>query len=513
MTQTQANDDGRGIGRRRFVQIGIGATAASAGIGAGSQPAAAQSCDPEESISCSYGDEPDYGVSYLVGQVKEHFSGLGSDEEISQLQEETLWNQTHYDARTIQSANDSVLTTLSNLLENAKSVAYQQGRAAIFKGLNNGLSVDDALQEGISEATSYLLTNQKNLLERWNVVVTQIQNLDDRAISLESMASSDLFDLKASSKSDIRKIQQEDITLLDGSVVDHFRVDFGSNSGIQFRLDPQKYYTDGVRLVAQENPYSDDGDRPTFIDLDRWKNTWTEIEQIDSDVESELQSFANGIADKYAAGDISVEDIATPRDLWEMSSDDSDTPYAAADLAGLGLEVNQQSSVVIELLNDATKLEGSVYLSQSPIGQALIAGNVYDPGLSRSSGDTIEDYAGSESDPIPIDGLAFIAYNTDNGSTYDQINQPFKVQSVFGEDGQELQSASFEPSTGQQTTTTNIDELRSELQSLNDEIIELEEERRELATGGNGAGGNTGGIIAAAAGVGGFLALLLGGGN
>jgi hypothetical protein len=253
-------------------------------------------------------------------------------------------------------------------------------------------------------------------------------------------------------------------------------------------------------------------------DHDRWINVISEIEAKHDEAIDELRTFANGIQSDYVAGDISTEDLTTPRDLWKMSSDDAETPYAAADLAGLGLEVNQKSLVVIELLDDATKLEGSVYLSKSPIGESLAAGNVYDPNRSRSTDadgnpDTIDDYEATESDPIPLDGLAFIAYNTDSGSTYDQIQQTFKVQSVFGEDGEELQSASFEPSTGQQTTTTDIDELRKELEATNEEIIRLENERQELATGGGGGGGggNTGGIIAAAAGVGGILALLLGG--
>ena len=519
------------IGRRGFVKLGIGATAATAGIGAGSSPAAAESCDPEQSLSCSYGYAPDYGVSYLVGRVKEHFSGLGDTETYSDKQRDQLYIQTHQDISIIRSENDRTLTQASNLIANAKSVAYQIGRAELLEQLNSGADFADAKVAAEDEITAYFVPTQKNVIERYSVMITQIELSLQRAneLGIGRILEFDWF--SGTNSPEPVYTGTTSYTLLNGETMD-YQYPYGDayhlGTTVQYYIDslgvPDDKDMDSQNtafyIIADSNLGYESKD--LFKDWTRWRDLMNNIESTHQSALDEFRTFANGIQTEYIAGDISTEDLVTPRDLWEMSSDDVETPYAAADLAGLGLEVNQESSVVINLLNDGISREGTVYLSKSPIGNSLAVGNVYDPNLSRSTDsngnytDIIDDYAGTESDPIPLDGLAFIAYNTDNGSTYDQIQQPFNVESAFGEDGQELQNVDYAPSTGQQTTTTDIDELRSELQSLNDEIIELEEERRKLATSSTGTGvfgGNDGGIIAAAAAGGALLFVLLGGGS
>ena len=169
---------------------------------------------------------------------------------------------------------------------------------------------------------------------------------------------------------------------------------------------------------------------------------------------------------------------------------------------------------VVDLLDDERLIDGSVYLSQSPIGESLSVGTVYDPTANRETDDdgtptdSADSYDGTVDDPIPLDGLTYVAYNTaDGGSTYSQIQQPFEVVDAVGEDGGTLDEVSYAPSGGQQTTTTDINELREELQAMNDEINELEDQRREAATGGGislGIGGDispgvVGGVVAALA--------------
>ena len=535
MTQTQANDDGGGgsrIGRRNFVRLGIGAGAAAAGIGAGSGPAAAQTCDPEQSLSCSYGDEPDYGLSYLVGRVKQHFGGLGTDEDYQEAQSDSIHLQSYYDATTIRAADDSVLTTLTNLVANAKSVAYQEGRAAFLEALNAGDTVATAESKGITAIKDYIAPNQANLVERRSVAMTQVEQAHTRAAEISGVSPNDIWEFYAPgispSSYPIASFKTHEVTLVDGSTATerYAYQPSGLNGEVEHANVIWKSFNDvGQKtndIAVKSVPDDDKKGRKIINNRGRFQTVFDDLVTAHDEAKSELQAFASGIADTYQAGDIKTEDLVTPRDLWEMSSDDSETPYAAADLSGLGLEVNQNSAVVINLLNDGTSLEGTVYLSKSPIGNSLAVGNVYDPNLSRSTDadgnytDTIDDYAGTESDPIPLDGLSFIAYNTDNGSTYDQIKQPFKVDSAFDENGEELQNIDYAPSTGQQTTTTDLDELRSELQSLNDEIIRLEEERQELATSSTGTGvfgGSDGGIIAAAAAGGALLFVLLGGGG
>ena len=532
--------------RRQFIR-GAGVVGATvAGIGAGSSPTAAQnetdsgdSCDPEESLECSYGGEPDYGVSYLVGRVKNHFGGLGTESNYDKAEARSLFLQARSDAKIIQSGNDSVLTSIRNLAENARSAAYQEGRAALLEAVNNGSTPLNAVQPGRKAIQNYIAPNQKNVIERWNVMFEQVKLIIERARETEGTSPGNIFNggdlnfAEADPENPSSSHGQKMYSLVNGEQMFadgmrwHTSNKWGNKLYSTISIDEAKAgaYDDStpgtVRVKA--DPQTDGSEQIVVINHRPFKKVLNSLQQAYQDAYSDLESFAQGINDKYTAGQIDTEDITTPRDLWEMSSEDAENPYAAADLAGLGLEVNQASSVTVDLLDDERLIDGSVYLSKSPIGESLSVGTVYDPTASRQTDDdgnptdSADDYGGTVDDPVPLDGLTFIAYNTDSGgSTYTQIQQPFEVVDAVGKDGETLDEVGYEPSGGQQTTTTNITELREELQAMNDEVTRLEEEQREAATGG-GLFGDIGGNVSGQTVVGVIVVLLalagLGGGG
>lgn len=508
MTQTQSDGD-RGGGstttnttRRGFVRLGLGATAAAAaGIGAGSSPATAQVLQ-----TTGGGTNP---VSYLTGRLKDHFGFLGDSSSYDKTAAESFYLQARQDHTFIRESNLQVLTSVQNLSQNASQVAYQEARVAALQALNNGNTPTEAISAGQQAVTDYIIPNQKNLVDRFSTAATHIEMIYNRAQDSSVVDPADLWD-------GINGFPTNSYTLADGSTYDYIGID-KSSAGEKLQG------TINTVLLLGNVPYTSESyDDIGAMRATKFQSVLSSLETAHSEAQSNISKFINGIKDKYNAGDISTEDLTQPSDFYGMASEDSENPYAAADLAGLGLEVNQTSSVIIKLLDTDEQIEGSVYLSKSPIGKSLTVGNVYDPSLSRTTDtdgnytDSESDYAGDSSDPYPIDGLAYIAYNTDSGSTYDQIQQPFEVVNAFNEDGEELQNVGYEPSKGQQTTTTDIDELREELQAMNEEIIRLEEERRELATGGGGGifgGSGDGGIIAAAAAAGALLFVVLGGGS
>ena len=522
------------LSRRQFVRIGAGVGVATTGIGAGMLPVAAQnetdteqSCDPEESLECSYGGEPDYGISYLIGRVKNHFFGLGTEGNYEQAEARSLFLQARSDAKIIQSGNDSVLTSITNLAENARSVAYQQGRAAYLEAVNDGTSPINALQPGRTAIEAYITPNQRNVIERWNVIFEQVKLIINRATEVDGTSPGKIFsggDLKfteADPENPKSSYGQKLYTLVDGekAFADGMRWHTSNKWGNRLystisinRAKAGAWDDDTPGTVdVKADPETDGSERIVVINHRPFKKALNSLERAYEDAYSDLEAFAQGIQDEYIAGTIDTEDLVTPRDLWEMSSDDAENPYAAADLAGLGLEVNQSSSITVDLLEDSVLLDGTVYLSKSPIGESLSVGTVYDPTAGRETDDdgnpidSADDYEGTVDDPVPLNGLTYIAYNTaDGGSTYSQIQQPFEVVDAVGEDGQTLDEVSYAPSGGQQTTTTNINELRAELQAMNDEINDLEDQRREAATGGGislGIGGDispgvVGGVVA-----------------
>ena len=523
------------LSRRQFVRIGagVGVAASTAGIGTVAaqggegETADGESCNPEQQVDCTWSGEPDYGVSYLIGRVKDHFFGLGTEDNYEQAEARSLYLQARSDAELIQSGNDSVLTSITNLSANARSVAYQQGRAAYLEAVNDGTSPLNAVQPGRTAIQEYIVPNQRNVIERWNVIFEQVKLIINRAREVDGTGPKKIFnggDLKfteADPENPKSSYGQKMYTLVDDEKMFadgmrwHTSNKWGNKlySTISINKAKAGAFDDDTpgTVDVKADPETEGSEKIVVINHRPFKKALNSLEQAYEDAYSDLEAFAQGIQDEYVSGAIDTEDLVTPQDLWEMSSEDTENPYAAADLAGLGLEVNQSSSITVNLLEDERLIDGSVYLSQSPIGESLSVGTVYDPTASRETDDdgtptdSADDYDGTVDDPIPLDGLTYIAYNTDDGgSTYSQIQQPFEVVDAVGEEGETLDEVSYAPSGGQQTTTTDINELRAELQAMNDEINELEDERREAATGGGislGIGGDispgvVGGVVA-----------------
>ena len=518
--------------RRQFIQIGAGLGVATAGIGTVSTPASANVLQTTSGAGIS-------GPLYLIQRIKTHFFGLGTEDNYEQAEARSLYLQARSDAELISAGNDSVLTSITNLAENARSVAYQQGRAAYLEAVNDGTSPLNAVQPGRTAIENYIVPNQRNVIERWNVMFEQVKLIVDRARETEGTSPNNIFNggdlnfAEADPDNPRSNHGQKNYTLVDGETMfaDGMRWNkrgyFGNDVYAYIAIDETTRAgpnddTGAGTVDLKADPETDGSEKIVVINHKPFKSALNSLEQAYDDAYSDLEAFAQGIQDEYVAGAIDTEDLVTPRDLWEMSSDDAENPYAAADLAGLGLEVNQSSSISVDLLEDERLIDGSVYLSKSPIGESLSVGTVYDPTASReiddegTPTDSADDYDGTVDDPVPLDGLTYIAYNTDDGgSTYSQIQQPFEVVDAVGEDGGTLDDVRYAPSGGQQTTTTDINELRAELQAMNDEINELEDQRREAATGGGisfGSGGDispgvVGGVVAVLA----ALAALSGG--
>jgi len=436
-------------------------------------------------------------AGYLSGRAVEagvkHFTGLGSAEDYDGLAAESLYMQARFDHQTIKSANDSVLTTVENLSQNASQVAYLEARGAVLEALNDGATPAESLDAGYTAIDDYILTNQKNLADRFTVAITQVEAAYTRVESNPDMTPSEVWVLPP------YDFTERVVQLADGS--DYTYSAINKTDGAIVVIDDDNRYYSEVKLKGV-TPFTEtgyDNIKPTMAA--RFRGVLHDLDAAWNDARTNIDEFVTGIGPSYTSGEISTEDITQPSDLFQMASDDSQTAYAAADLAGLGLEVNQDSSVTIELLDDLETLEGSVFLSKSPMGGSLQVGTAYNPEISRATdgsgnpSDTIDDYAGTQGDPVPLDGLAYIAYNTGDGSsTYGQIQQPFSVASASDPEGSNLSEVSYQPSGGQQTTTTNVDEVRSELQAMNDEIVRLEEEKSQAATNG-GNGGGAGGFL------------------
>lgn len=490
MSSAESDQSPRSPSRRNFIRL-LGVAGGTAAAGVGSQATPFSPVQNGQAVAPLVAVGAIGAAGYLSGRAAEagikHFTDLGESSDYDESSASALYTQARFDHKTIKSANDSVLTTLENLVQNASQIAYQEARGAVLKALNNGKTPAKALDAGYTAIDEYILPNQKNLIDRYTTAVLQIKTAHDRAKSSSVVDRSNLWQ-NANGNFEFPEVT---IGLADGSSHPATKLKL---VGATYQPNLSDTGSNNVSVTFKgSTPYTQtDYSNIQPLMSKRFAQVLNDLDTAWQDARSEIDTFVNSIGSSYQAGEISTEDITTPSDLFSMASQDSSSPYAAADLAGLGLQVNQSNTMVVDLLDDGQQLEGSVYLNESPIGGSLSVGSVYDPSLSRptdSDGnytDSANDYAGTESDPIPIEGLAYIAYNTESGSTYAQIQQPFKVTSATDADGNDLQQVGYQPSKGQQTTTTDISELKDQLNSMNEELQRLDEERQEAATGGGG---------------------------
>jgi hypothetical protein len=234
------------------------------------------------------------------------------------------------------------------------------------------------------------------------------------------------------------------------------------------------------------------------LNADRFATVLQRIGTKHSETVSEITNFINTVYPEYQAGDISLQDIVRPSELAAKSSDSEENPISGADLAVMGLEADTQSKTTVRLVDDDIVLQGSLYL-KSESGPSLAVGQTYSP--STFTGPVYLAYSNYSGDNSELDTSGVIT-----------VDQQFELTQAISSDGTELATVEYTSEDGQQTTTTDTEELQKELDRLNELQTELQEQQKEIAQGGATTGSSsfsTEQIIAGVVGTG-LAAYLLG---
>jgi len=510
MTATQPDSEGltrRGVMRR--TAIGIGATGTLGGVA--STSAAAVSLGDNDRILSKAGflvSPVLWGVKQIYDRVTDPATGEDVNDQLDALNAEEAHTSVYEDVLEMQSVDDRVITSITNVIDGLARIAYQAGIEVAIERMDLGDSQADVETNAVGAAMEKVSTTQKNLIDHYTIQASKMRRL---GVEIESTANLSTTIMEwdredGSSASNYIGTQEKNSfeTLANGSTYSYISLpadSSGGSSDIDIRI------SDGARpdygILMLEPPGT--GEEIVAWDPAMWKRIWAGIGSLASTVESEILSWISTVYPKYQSGDVDLSQLVTADQLAATASEQNDLSNVTADFARLGIPINNRTKLTIEIVtgeNSGTIIDGNLAVRNPPTDGFIVG----------------ETYA-----PSNISGPVWLMYDrtTDSGETEGdvyQLESQFKVIDAEGYDGEPVSNVTFEEKTTERYST-DIEELNTQLDKLAEHQQDIQEERdaliEEEATGGGaGAGyfgdGASAGAIAAVLGVGGIAYALFG---
>lgn len=398
MTQTQATDDGGGrIGRRNFVKLGIGATAAAAGIGYGGTQNA-RAIAPVVAAGA-------IGASVAVGWALREFEVVGSDGVPSGSTPAALKNEVYNTARTRKSTNASTIVDNKNILNGVEDSVYSEAKIAAIEKMNNGASESDVVAAAETAIDDYESTVISNFLKTWTESINELNSLATAVSDHPDLSLSDVF----TTASDWEIQYSGDYYNPTGpNSISSTQKTYTTNNGTEITyLQPRfNYGVSGVDTTEGYDPVNGSttnwvGSTPStiinfsevdelrYLQLNKWKSMFSEIETAYGNVRNNISTWVSNVYPEYQAGEIDSADLVGPRERSKMLNEEEDVPQAVADLQALNIptETEREAEVYIP------SADATVFGNLSYTGETTLSVGQYDPNETDADGNQI--YPGS----------------------------------------------------------------------------------------------------------------------
>lgn len=470
--QNKQQSQRRGIGRRTFLK---GATAGTLAFGIGSSehigvvgntravPVGGGIVSAKASAKAA---------NYLVSSVKDFFTGPSvSSDKYNSLSDSQLHTQVYQDAVEMQAVDESLITTMRNLLSNSQNAAFSDGKVAAIKSMNNGASLSTVKSDGTTKVDQFYKTQELNVLDHWEIQLQKCINIDSQ-IDNSGLNTTNVIDLWKLTQSSVYEKHPHynsgsaggtrTYTLVNGTdiEVDKMNVNVGDQS-TEMYVTPNA--SSSVMLfILPPGTQS----KQILIDVRDYYKLLNDISSKHSSVVSELETWIDGVYSNYTAGDIDPTKLVNANDLSNAASDEEGFSYAGADLALLGIS-GADHKYQIELLNDDKVVTGTLYAPNRT--NPLEFNKEYSPGTLSTS--------------------VFLAYETvnaegNNVSDITELKQNFKILSGVDNEGNEVSQMTFSKKN-QQTTDTDIQKVKEEMQQLQELQNDLNKQQKELVEEGS----------------------------
>ena len=513
MTATQPDPDGgmtrRGVMRRTAIGVGAAATLGATATGG----VAAINLPSRETVITAGGiavSPPLWAAKQVYDRVTDPATGEDVNDELDSLNAEETHTSAREDLIYLKSVDDRVLTSIGNVVSGLDRRAYQTGIEKAITEMDAGAAQADVKSRAVDVAMESVAKTEKNLLDHYAIQVGKLRRLSRETGETSNLITTDVMrwyddtgtvngDGDGGYKAPGEQEETTSITLSDTTSYTYEVTSAYSDGAYDSAVDSQYGISNNVSYAntLRVQPV-DTGSEETIFDRTQYANLWGDIQSIASTVETEINSWVDGIYSSYSSGDVNLDELVTADMLAATASEQNDLSNVTADFASLGIPINDRTTLTIEIVageNSGTVIEGNLSVKNPP-EDGFIVGDTYDP--------------------ENITGPVWLMYDrtTDSGETEGdvyQLQNKFKVIDAEDYEGNPVSNVTFEEKT-QERYSTDIEELNAQLDKLAEYQQEIQEERdaliEEEATGGGGGflsgvaqGYSTGVLALGAAGV------------
>lgn len=527
MTATQSDSD-REISRRGVLRkataVGVGSAATVGGAHRmGVSPVgSARAIAPI--VALGYAGAA--GLGYLMYKNAEKATGDSRDYS-SFTGANALKLSIYEDALTMKSADERVMTSIQNNVQNSENVALAKGKAALLKEMNAGSDESTANEAMNAAVNEYYSTIQENILVHYDAQLANIKsqlnamvshpNISGQqgTISVYKYVNSNLDgESGIPVDSEMTEIGPTDVTLLDGSTVtleNPFQIDWVDESLTEtIKLDwpvPGTWSGSNNSFLRYSNPDTNDRFKYNF---NRFTSTWSNLSDSRNAVNSDLVGFSSDVYSQYEPGEIPTEDLVDPITAATELGNNTGLSSQAAAAGMMGIPTSAGFSLRLELQDDSGEkyeVDAEIYTNADPGDESgnktgFVVGETYDP-------DNFEEPIYASYEYIDPD-------SGERSTDFTQLAKPFTVLEATNKDGENVTNVTPDPKINQ---TADVGKLEQELAQIRDEQQRLLENQQDPSSGGagggflSGSGPSTGVIAAVVGGIGILYALTQGGTN
>lgn len=461
-------------------------------------------------------------IGYLASEAADYF--LGDERDYSTYTgEEALRSELMVGAAEMQSADERVMTSISNNVTNADNIALAKGKAAIIEEMNAGNPEQDAQNAMADAIDQYFTTVLQNALTHNNTQIEQLLHHLEQQEAHENINTTVEGDATAtpvahsSASTGNQWDEYDDLGPKENPHSITVEPIVGHPVEVKFLLVAKGDYHDVVApewacdnyaaemeeevshiaTIGAGTPVSIgyyDRETATLeyevptqfetngeVTQDRVSDNIRDLLAARDDVNAQLSGFVTDVYAAYEPGEIPTEDIVDPITASTQLRQDYDgyqSQGAHAAMLGIPTTAEQSVAMTIHGTDDSgTDTDYSVFAD-------LFTQHVPTDG----SGNEIGFESGTTYDPATWDEPLYIAYEyqeeTDDGTEtqtdFVQLEDSFTIDSVTDRDGNDVQSFQTQSRNIQ---TADVESLQDELDQLRQAQLDMQEEAQ---SGGGG---------------------------
>jgi len=171
----------------RRTAIGIGATGTLGGVA--STSAAAVSLGDNDRILSKAGflvSPVLWGAKQIYDRVTDPATGEDVNDQLDALNAEEAHTSVYEDVLEMQSVDDRVITSITNVIDGLARTAYQAGIEVAIERMDVGDSQADVETNAVGAAMEKVSTTQKNLIDHYTIQASKMRRL---GVEIESTAN------------------------------------------------------------------------------------------------------------------------------------------------------------------------------------------------------------------------------------------------------------------------------------------------------------------------------------